>query len=95
MKGYDSHVSPCKKELVIFNKYHILPQYIVHHQPNAGEFKYTSPPKPTSAAGSTAEGKKGKGKKKGGKLMIDELTDTEMLKNKHDQAVAMPSSRSV
>ncbi|XP_052247790.1 uncharacterized protein LOC127855914 [Dreissena polymorpha] len=92
MKGYDSHVSPCKKELVIFNKYHILPQYIVHYQPNAGEFKYTSPPKPISAAASTAEGKKGKGKKKGGKLTIDELTDTEMLKNKHDQAVAMPSS---
>ncbi|KAH3718042.1 hypothetical protein DPMN_060840 [Dreissena polymorpha] len=41
MKGYDSHVSPCKKELVILHKYHILPQYIVHYQPNAGEFKYT------------------------------------------------------
>ncbi|KAH3778194.1 hypothetical protein DPMN_179647 [Dreissena polymorpha] len=92
MKSYDSHVSPCKKELVIFNKYHILPQYIVHYQPNAGEFKYTSPPKPKSAACNTAEGKKGKGKKKGGKLTIDELTDTEMLKTKHDQAIAMPTS---
>ncbi|KAH3718028.1 hypothetical protein DPMN_060826 [Dreissena polymorpha] len=46
------------------------------------------------AACNTAEGKKGKGKKKGGKLTIDELlvTDTEMLKTKHDQAIAMPTS---
>ncbi|XP_052245568.1 uncharacterized protein LOC127854544 [Dreissena polymorpha] len=70
-----------KKELVIFNKYHILPQYIVHYQQNAGEFKYTH-----------SRRQEREGKKKRGKLRIDELTDTEMLKNKHDQAVAMPSS---
>ncbi|CAF0806477.1 unnamed protein product [Rotaria sp. Silwood1] len=39
--GYDSHCSPCKKELVIFRSDYILPQYIVHYKLNAGEFKYT------------------------------------------------------
>lgn len=29
-QGYDSHMSPDKKELVIFNSHHILPFYIVH-----------------------------------------------------------------
>lgn len=45
MKGYDSHMSPCKKELVIFNKYHILPSYIVHYQSATTEFKYKEPAK--------------------------------------------------
>ena len=41
-KGFDSHTSPDKHELVIFNTYHILPQYIVHYTSGAiGEFKYT------------------------------------------------------
>ena len=41
-KGYDSHTSPDKKELVIFNRYHILPAYIVYYKTGAvGEFKYT------------------------------------------------------
>ena len=41
-KGYDSHTSPDKHELVIFNTYHILPQYIVHYKSGAaGEFTYT------------------------------------------------------
>ncbi|CAF2086879.1 unnamed protein product [Rotaria magnacalcarata] len=39
--GYDSHCSPCKKELIIFRSDFILPQYIVHYKLNAGEFKYT------------------------------------------------------
>ncbi|CAF4475759.1 unnamed protein product, partial [Rotaria sp. Silwood2] len=39
--GYDSHCSPCKKELIIFRSDYILPQYIVHYKLNAGEFKYT------------------------------------------------------
>ncbi|CAF1990936.1 unnamed protein product [Rotaria magnacalcarata] len=39
--GYDSHCSPCKKELIIFRSDLILPQYIVHYKLNAGEFKYT------------------------------------------------------
>lgn len=43
-KGYDSHTSPDKHELVIFNAYHILPQYIVHYTTGTGEFKYTAPP---------------------------------------------------
>ncbi|UJR36762.1 hypothetical protein I4U23_029477 [Adineta vaga] len=40
--GFDSHCSPCQKELVIFQSEHILPQYIVHYQVNPGEFKYTT-----------------------------------------------------
>lgn len=39
--GFDSHCSPCKKELVIFRSDFILPQYIVHYKLNAGEFRYT------------------------------------------------------
>ncbi|XP_076115863.1 protein mono-ADP-ribosyltransferase PARP14-like [Mytilus galloprovincialis] len=30
-QGHDSHMSPDKKELVIFNSHHILPFYIVHY----------------------------------------------------------------
>ncbi|CAF0808309.1 unnamed protein product [Adineta ricciae] len=39
--GFDSHCSPCQKELVIFRSEHILPQYIVHYKVNSGEFRYT------------------------------------------------------
>ena len=39
-KGYDSHTSPDKKELVVFNSHHILPSYIVHYKSGTGEFKY-------------------------------------------------------
>ncbi|CAF0731653.1 unnamed protein product [Adineta steineri] len=39
--GFDSHCSPCQKELVIFRSDYILPQYIVHYKVNPGEFKYT------------------------------------------------------
>ncbi|XP_050418622.2 uncharacterized protein LOC126831981 [Patella vulgata] len=43
-KGYDSHTSPCKKELVIFNSHRILPSYIVHYanSSHGADFKYTS-----------------------------------------------------
>ncbi|CAC5391546.1 unnamed protein product [Mytilus coruscus] len=37
-QGYDSHMSPDKKELVIFNSHHILPFYIVHY--TTGAFAY-------------------------------------------------------
>ncbi|BFZ18603.1 hypothetical protein BsWGS_21642 [Bradybaena similaris] len=40
MKGYDSHMSPCKKELVIFNSAAILPCYIIYFQKTKGDFKY-------------------------------------------------------
>lgn len=39
-KGCDSHTSPDKKELVIFNAHHILPCYVVHYKMGIGEFKY-------------------------------------------------------
>uniref|UniRef100_A0A8B8BUY0 Poly [ADP-ribose] polymerase n=1 Tax=Crassostrea virginica TaxID=6565 RepID=A0A8B8BUY0_CRAVI len=39
-KGHDSHTSPDKKELVIFNSHHILPCYVVHYKLSSGEFKY-------------------------------------------------------
>ena len=39
-KGHDSHTSPDKKELVIFNSHHILPCYVVHYKFSSGEFKY-------------------------------------------------------
>lgn len=39
-KGYDSHMSPCKKELVIFNSHHILPCYVVHYTLANSEFHY-------------------------------------------------------
>lgn len=52
-KGYDSHTSPDKHELVIFNTYHILPQYIVHYKTGAiGEFQYTTPTKAGAKKGS-------------------------------------------
>ena len=38
--GYDSHMSPCKKELVMFHSERILPCYIVHYSTVGGEFKY-------------------------------------------------------
>ncbi|KAL5007522.1 hypothetical protein ScPMuIL_016328 [Solemya velum] len=41
MKGYDSHMSPCKKELIAFNSHHILPSYIVHYTQASTEFNYT------------------------------------------------------
>uniref|UniRef100_A0A8B8BMY6 Poly [ADP-ribose] polymerase n=1 Tax=Crassostrea virginica TaxID=6565 RepID=A0A8B8BMY6_CRAVI len=39
-KGHDSHISPDKKELVIFNSHHILPCYVVHYKLSSGEFIY-------------------------------------------------------
>lgn len=45
-KEHDSHMSPDKMELVIFNKYHILPAYIVHYTSAQGQqFKYEDPKK--------------------------------------------------
>ncbi|XP_059146071.1 uncharacterized protein LOC131933308 [Physella acuta] len=41
--GYDSHMSPCKKELVIFNTAAILPCYIIYFCNAEGAFQYTSP----------------------------------------------------
>ena len=38
--GYDSHMSPCRKELVIFHSDRILPCYVVHYAANASEFRY-------------------------------------------------------
>ncbi|CAL1528756.1 unnamed protein product [Lymnaea stagnalis] len=38
--GYDSHMSPCKKELVIFNTAAILPCYIIYFGDAKGAFKY-------------------------------------------------------
>ena len=38
--GFDSHMSPCKKELVMFHSERILPCYIVHYSITGGEFKY-------------------------------------------------------
>ncbi|XP_066302677.1 uncharacterized protein [Branchiostoma lanceolatum] len=40
MKGSDSHTSPDKKELIIFNSHHILPCYILHYTHAHGDFKY-------------------------------------------------------
>ncbi|CAG5130807.1 unnamed protein product, partial [Candidula unifasciata] len=40
MKGYDSHMSPCKKELIIFNSAAILPCYIIYFQNAKSDFKY-------------------------------------------------------
>ncbi|XP_060085829.1 uncharacterized protein LOC132565212 [Ylistrum balloti] len=39
-KGHDSHTSPDKQELVIFNGNHILPSYIVHYEHAVSNFKY-------------------------------------------------------
>ncbi|XP_033761484.1 uncharacterized protein LOC117343249 [Pecten maximus] len=39
-KGHDSHTSPDKMELVIFNGNHILPSYIVHYEHASTNFKY-------------------------------------------------------
>ncbi|KAK7481278.1 hypothetical protein BaRGS_00027538 [Batillaria attramentaria] len=39
-KGYDSHMSPCKKELVVFNSHHILPCYVVHYTNAVTDFQY-------------------------------------------------------
>lgn len=52
--GYDSHMSPCKKELVIFNKYHILPSYIVHYAQGTGEFQYDESKKKGAGGGKAA-----------------------------------------
>ncbi|XP_052800708.1 uncharacterized protein LOC128231656 [Mya arenaria] len=108
MKGHDSHVSPCKKELVIFNKFHILPQYIVHYKQNVGEFQYDAVPdkkaglaKKIASAAAVGVGKvkaalTGKGtKKKGGKLSIDDLTDSALMANKHAKAMNMPASKAL
>ncbi|XP_062589325.1 uncharacterized protein LOC134250975 [Saccostrea cucullata] len=57
-KGHDSHTSPDKKELVIFNPGHILPSYIVHYKMASGEFAYSKTGtggKATSAKKSTAD----------------------------------------
>ncbi|KAI3383281.1 hypothetical protein SNEBB_009976 [Seison nebaliae] len=42
MSGFDSHMSPNKKELIIFKTSQILPQYIVYYNTKATEFKYIS-----------------------------------------------------
>ncbi|XP_021350786.1 uncharacterized protein LOC110448723 isoform X2 [Mizuhopecten yessoensis] len=39
-KGHDSHTSPDKMELVIFNGNHILPSYIVHYENASTNFTY-------------------------------------------------------
>ena len=39
-QGFDSHMSPDGKEVVIFNSHHILPSYIVHYTVIAGDFYY-------------------------------------------------------
>nr|KAI8728513.1 CAunnamed protein product [Biomphalaria glabrata] len=39
--GYDSHMSPCKKEVVIFDTAAILPCYIIYFEQAIGEFSYT------------------------------------------------------
>jgi len=38
--GFDSHMSPDRKEVVIFNSHHILPSYIVHYSVVQGDFYY-------------------------------------------------------
>ncbi|XP_041366331.1 uncharacterized protein LOC121381203 [Gigantopelta aegis] len=55
-KGYDSHTSPDKKELVIFKSAHILPSYIVHYTTANTEFKYTSEGSKLSASTSSGSG---------------------------------------
>eukprot|EP00026_Physarum_polycephalum_P002052 Phypoly_transcript_02056.p1 GENE.Phypoly_transcript_02056~~Phypoly_transcript_02056.p1 ORF type:complete len:782 (-),score=205.77 Phypoly_transcript_02056:108-2453(-) len=40
MKGYDSHISPCGKELVIFSPDQILPIYIVHYSLKTGAYGF-------------------------------------------------------
>ncbi|XP_069111870.1 uncharacterized protein [Argopecten irradians] len=42
-KGHDSHTSPDKQELVIFNGNHILPSYVVHYELAKTNFKYKPP----------------------------------------------------
>ncbi|KAH9515167.1 hypothetical protein Btru_019414 [Bulinus truncatus] len=39
--GYDSHMSPCKKEVVIFDTTAILPCYIIYFENAKGEFSYS------------------------------------------------------
>lgn len=41
--GYDSHMSPDGKEVVIFNSEHILPSYVVHYTKKTGQFEYSRP----------------------------------------------------
>lgn len=36
VEGYDSHISPCGKELVIFSPDQILPTYIIHYTTGSG-----------------------------------------------------------
>ena len=38
--GHDSHTSPDRKELVIFNSHRILPSYVVHYGEANGDFSY-------------------------------------------------------
>ena len=38
--GFDSHMSPDGKEVVVFNAHHILPSYIVHYSVIQGDFCY-------------------------------------------------------
>ncbi len=40
VRSYDSHMSPCGKELISFARARILPSYIVHYTSKVGEFKY-------------------------------------------------------
>ncbi|XP_045169852.2 uncharacterized protein LOC123532470 [Mercenaria mercenaria] len=79
--GYDSHMSPCKKELVIFNKYHILPSYIVYYQNTTGEFKYKEPSITKPAGGA-------KTKPDAGKKKLDKLLDMGELNKKYFKAIS-------
>ncbi|XP_071157641.1 uncharacterized protein [Mytilus edulis] len=56
-KGYDSHMSPDKKELVVFNCHHIIPAYIVHYKDSKGDFKYKAPTGKGTSKGGTSSNK--------------------------------------
>ncbi|KAL4222664.1 hypothetical protein ACF0H5_018705 [Mactra antiquata] len=91
--GCDSHVSPCKKELVIFNKYHILPSYIVHYSNAKTEFEYTkddsapAAPKPIATAAAKASTSKPKGKGMAGMTDPDDIDDPCKLSERYFLAI--------
>lgn len=91
-KGYDSHTSPDSHELVIFNTYHILPQYLVHYTTAAGgEFKYTAPPTPATAK---AAGKKGAKAAADDKLDVQNM-DSTVVNSKYWEALGKPGSKAM
>ncbi len=49
--GYDSHMSPDGKEVVVFDPRRVLPCYIVHYSMKSGDFKYAAPKKPAGGGG--------------------------------------------